>query len=161
MESNLLPKDVMKEVFDIMRKDDKLYVLMKNDDDSYEKKVKDVLGEDDIEFVELADIIEKHMLKDFSAAISIFDNETIFDRIGLKQFTEMIYDLSSLNQSKKMLFNYALFGRRGNSGFIQGLGGKRISRSVVSIPSSNEKEVETLIKRWNVKYSKRRVIDFE
>ena len=161
MESNLLPRDLMKEIFDIMRKDDKLYVFMKGDDDKSEARVKDVLGEEDVEFMDIADVIEKHMIKDFSDAISIFDNETILDRLGLKQFTEIIYDLSSLNQSKKMLFNYSLFGRRGKGGLVQSSGGKRIGRSVVYIPSKNESDVETIIKRWSVKYSKRRVIDFE
>ncbi len=161
MESNLLPRDLMKEVFDIMRKNDKLYVLMKSDDDKSEERIKDVLGDEDVEFMDIADVIEKHMIKEFSDAISIFDNETILDRFGLKQFTEIIYDLSSLNQSKKMLFNYSLFGRRDKGGLVQNSGGKRIGRSVVYIPSKNEKDIESLIKRWAVKYSKRRVIDFE
>jgi hypothetical protein len=93
--------------------------------------------------------------------MSIFDNEPLVEKLGFREFTEIFYDLTKLEQSKKMLFNYALLGRRGNNGILQDLGGRRLGTSVVALPSEHEKEVENFIRKWNVGYVKRRILTFE
>jgi hypothetical protein len=160
METNILPKDVMQGIFDIVKKGEKLYVVLKEEDTSAENKVKELLGEDDIEFLDLFDLIHEHILKDLCDSTSIFDSEPLLEKLGFRRFTEIFYDLTKLEQTKKVLFNYALLGRRGNAGMLQNLEGRRLSKSVIVLPSENEKEVEAFIKKWNVKYNKRQILRF-
>lgn len=161
MESRILPNDVMNSVFDIVKKEDKLYIIFKEDNEESEERVKKVLGDDNLEFMDLFSLLHNRLLKEFSDCISIFDNEPLVEKLGFREFTEIFYDLTRLEQSRKMLFNYALLGRRGNNGILQNLGGRRLGTSVVALPSENEKEVESFIKKWNVGYSKRHVLMFE
>jgi truncated hemoglobin YjbI len=160
MESHILPNDVMNEVFDIVKKQEKLYIIFKEDTEESEDKVRKILG-DEVEFVDLFELLHNKLLKDFSNSISIFDNEPLVEKLGFREFTEIFYDLSRLDQSRKMLFNYALLGRRGSDGMLQKLGGKRLGTGVVVLPSENEKEAESFIKKWNVGFSKRTVLLFE
>ena len=151
----------MQGIFDIVKKDDKMYIILKEDDRNCEAKVKDLLGEENLEFTDVFELVHNRMLRDLAEGISIFDNEPLIEKLGMKELTEIFYDLTGLGQSKKMLFNYALMGRRGSSGLLQTLGGGRLTKTAVFLPSENESEVETFIKKWKVKYTKRKVLVFE
>ncbi|MCW1298953.1 MAG: hypothetical protein QXD02_01360, partial [Candidatus Parvarchaeum sp.] len=97
------------------------------------------------------------MFSQFMDAVSVFDNEPFFNKLGFSEITEIFYDLTKLEQSRKMLFNYALLGRRGKEGLLQTLGGGRLTKSAIFVPSTHEKEAENFIKKWNVEYLKKRV----
>lgn len=161
MDSHILPNDVMNTVFDIVRKQNKLYIIFKEDTEEHEESVKKVLGDDNVEFLDVFSLLHDKLIKQFSDSISIFDNEPLVEKLGFKEFTEIFYDLTKLDQSRKMLFNYALLGRRGSNGILQKFGGRRLSKGGVALPSENERDVEVFIKKWNVGYSKRRVLIFE
>lgn len=150
----------MNDVFDVLKKGEKTYVVFKEDRGDLEDKARRIFGED-VEFTDFFDILERRMLKDLSDSISIFYNEPLIERLGLQELTEISYDLTKLDQSKKMLFNYALLGRRGNEGILQSLGGSRLGKSIIILPSGHEIEAENFVKKWNVKYTKRRVLVFE
>lgn len=160
MESGILPEDMMNEVFDVLKKGEKTYVIFKEDNDDLEERAKKFFGSD-VEFTDFFDIFERKLLRELSDSMSIFYNEPLIERLGLQEFTELSYDLTKLNQSKKMLFNYALLGRRGNEGVLQTLGGRRLGKSMIMLPSEHEGEAENFVKKWNVKYSKRRILIFE
>ncbi len=160
METSTLPDDLIEDVFDVLKKGRKTYIIFKEDTEDLEDKAKKIFG-DDIEFTDFFDLFEKGMLKELGDSMSIFYNEPLIARLGLQELTEISYDLTKLDQSRKMLFNYALLGRRGNEGILQSLGGKRLGKSIVTLPSTHESEVEDFVKKWNVKYTKRRVLIFE
>lgn len=160
METSILPEDMMNDVFDVLKKGDKTYVVFKEENEALEQKAKSIFG-DDAEFTDLFDIFEKRMLKDLCDSVSIFYNEPLIERLGLRELTEISYDLTKLDQSKKMLFNYALLGRRGNEGILQSLGGRRLGKSMIMLPSEHERDAENFVRKWDVKYSKRRVLVFE
>ncbi len=161
MELNELPNDIMDSVFDIVKKEDKIYIIFKEDTMTSEEKVREALGGNNLEFTDLFEMVHNHLLRELSDTKSIFDNEPLMEKMGFDQTTEIFYDLTKLDQTRKVLFNYALLGRRGNNGILQNFGGRRLSKSVIALPSENERELENFIKKWNVKYSKRRVLLFE
>lgn len=156
-----LPEEMKDEVFDILRKRDKLYVIMKEENEKAEELFSKLLGSDNLEFMELFDVMEGRLLKEFGECVSIINNEPFINKIGLKSITQFFYDLSRLDQTQKVLFNYALTGRRGNEGLLQSLGGEKLSRSSVYIPSENGEKFESFIKRWGVEYKKRKMLVFE
>jgi hypothetical protein len=147
MEINGIPDEVIDCLFDAIEKDNKLYVILKDDTEQNEGKVERFFGKD-AEFLDMMDLIQKKMLSNLIDAVS---------RLGFDQVTEIFYDLTKLQQSRKMLFNYALLGRRGREGLLQTLGGGRLTKSAIFVPSSKEKEAENFIKKWNVEYMKKRV----
>ncbi len=156
MEINEIPDDVIECLFDAIEKDEKLYVILKEDNTENENKIERFFG-NNVEFLDLMDIIQRKMLSDFMDAVSLFDNEPFLNKLGFSQVTEIFYDLTKLPQSRKMLFNYALLGRRGKEGLLQALGGGRLTKSAIFVPSSKEKSAESFIKKWNVEYVKKRV----
>ncbi|MCL5009773.1 MAG: hypothetical protein M1433_02230 [Candidatus Parvarchaeota archaeon] len=160
METDIIPEDLVDEIFDVLKKGEKTYVVFKEDNEDLEDKARRIFG-NDIEFTDFFDIFEKRMLKELSDSMSIFYNEPLIERLGLHELTEISYDLTKLGQSKKMLFNYALLGRRGNDGILQSIGGRRLGKSMIMLPSEHEKDAEDFVKKWDVKYSKRRVLVFE
>lgn len=160
MESRILPSDVMSDIFDIVKKQEKLYIIFKEDTEESEEKVKKVLG-NDLEFTDIFELIHNKLLKNFMDSVSIFDNEPLVEKFGFNEATEIFYDLTRLDQCRKVMFNYALLGRRGNNGALQDLGGKRLGTSSIVLPSEHEKEVESFIKKWNVGYTKRRILVFK
>ncbi len=156
MEINEIPEEVIDCLFDAIEKDNKLYVVLKEDNAENENRIEKFFG-NDVTFLDMMEIIQRKMLSDLMDAVSVFDNEPFLNKLGFNQITEIFYDLTKLPQSKKMLFNYAFLGRRGKEGLLQNIGGGRLTKSAIFVPSSKEKEVENFIKKWNVDYSKKRV----
>ncbi|MCL5420540.1 MAG: hypothetical protein M1284_02175 [Candidatus Parvarchaeota archaeon] len=156
MEINSIPDDVIDCLFDAIEKNNKLYIILKEDNKDNEDKIEKVFGKD-VEFLDMMDLIQKKMFSSLMDAVSVFDNEPFLNKFGFNQITEIFYDLTRLEQSKKMLFNYALLGRRGKEGLLQTLGGGRLTKSAIFVPSSRAKEAENFIKKWNVEYLKKSV----
>ena len=156
-----LPDELMDCVFDVIKKKDKTYVILKDDDKKSEEKVKEVFSGKDTEVVDLFELFQNRMLGELLGGLSIFDSEPIFNKLGFQEVTEIFYDLTRLNQSRKMLFNYALLGRRGNDGLLQSIGGGRLTKSAIYVPSENEGKAEHFIKEWGVGYTKRTIFVFE
>ncbi len=156
MEINEIPDEVIDCLFDAIEKDNKLYIILKEDNKQNEDRIEKFFGKD-AEFLDFVDIVQKKMLSDLMDAVSIFDNEPFLNKLGFNQVTEIFYDLAKLPQTRKMLFNYALLGRRGKEGVLQTLGGGRLTKSAIFVPSSKEKDAENFIKKWNVGYMKKRV----
>ncbi len=156
MEIDSVPDDVIEVLFDAIKMDNKLYVILKEDSKDNEEKIEKVFGKN-VEFLDMVDMMQKKMFSQFMDAVSVFDNEPFFNKLGFSEITEIFYDLTKLEQSRKMLFNYALLGRRGKEGLLQTLGGGRLTKSAIFVPSTHEKEAENFIKKWNVEYLKKRV----
>ncbi len=171
---NVLPDEILEHVFDIAENKDKIYLILKDDDilkedeieiqdilQKLQENLKNVLQTKDLEVCDIFEIIKKNMLKEFEDSISLLDNSPFLSHFGIEEFIEITYDLSPLSQSKKMLFNYALFGRRGNIGLLQQLNGRRIGRGVISVPKENMEQIERFINSWGITFSKRFVLDFK
>jgi hypothetical protein len=156
MEIDSVPDDVIECLFDAIKKDNKLYIILKDDSKDNEERIEKVFGKD-IEFLDMVDMMQKKMFSQFMDAVSIFDNEPFFNKLGFNEMTEIFYDLTKLDQSKKMLFNYALLGRRGKEGLLQTLGGGRLTKSAIFVPSVHEKDAEDFINKWKVEYFKKKV----
>ena len=74
MEVNEVPDAIIDCLFDAIEKNNKLYVILKEDSKDNEDKIEKVFGKD-VEFLDMMDVIQKKMLSDLMDAVSIFDNE--------------------------------------------------------------------------------------
>ncbi|MCL5016756.1 MAG: hypothetical protein M1441_01275 [Candidatus Parvarchaeota archaeon] len=160
MDLEFLPEEIRQDVFDIVQKDRQLYAILKDENKAEEDKIKNIFDEMNIQVMEFLDVVQKDFLKEFSDSISVIDQEPFIEKLGLSSVTEIVYDLTNLDQSRKMLFNYALFGRRGNDGLLQSIGGGRLTKSAIYLPSKEEEKAEDFIRNWNVRYTKRKVLIF-
>lgn len=120
--------------------------------------IKEMFGRFKVKFLEVDRIFEEEVFKDFLRARSLLDDKSFVDKLGLKLLVEFKYSLKHLPQSKKMMFNYALEGRRGLKGILHELNGMKLAKSVVLVPEENSNEFEKFLNRWGVKYRKREVI---
>lgn len=120
------------------------------------REIDRLLSNLDYEFLELSEVFSN--LKRVAHAKSLLDNREFLDKLGIKLLVEYHYQLDSLDQSEKMMFNYALEGRRKMKGIIHELNGMKLARSLVLIPKENAEEFENFLNAWKVKYKKRLVI---
>ena len=71
-----------------------------------------------------------------------------------KEVTLYSYDISKLNNVKKVQFVYLLKGRDGSSGKIKEFNGLFIAPGCFFIPKEKSNEIDKTMKNWNVKYKK-------
>jgi len=68
------------------------------------------------------------------------------------------YDLSKLNNVKKVRFVYLLKGRIENTGLVNELGGYFLVPGCFAIPSERSAEMEIVFKLWKVPHKKEEVL---
>jgi len=77
-----------------------------------------------------------------------------------KESLLVTYTLTKKSRSKKMLFNYELIGRNGKDGFLQILGGEKVTSGCVIIPADKEEALLDFFNRHEIDYSKKRILTF-
>jgi len=87
-----------------------------------------------------------------SEGISLLDGKTLRAKLGVDAGTIFSVNLVKLQKSKKVLFYYALQGKKGIGGLLENVKGKLIGRSVVFIPVEYVAEFKDFLESWNVDY---------
>jgi len=67
--------------------------------------------------------------------------EAFIRRQELKEYTIILYDMSRLKYNQKMRIEYKLFEK----GTLKNLGGRRIGKGVIILPSSNDRVVRKML----------------
>ncbi|MDP8012476.1 MAG: hypothetical protein RAK22_00020 [Nanoarchaeota archaeon] len=167
MINDILPENLSQYIFDIAEDKDKVYLILKENNDAAMKminqmndEIRRMFNQKNLEILDLFQMIQNNMLSQFEDSVSLLDDEPFLSHFGIEEYVEVTYDLSPLNQSRKMLFNYALLGRRGNPGLLQQVGGRKIGRGIIQVPKNNAERIESFIKGWGISYAKRLVLDF-
>lgn len=96
-----------------------------------------------------------------SEIVGILTNDTLEteaeDIPEQKESILVTYTLTKKSRSKKMLFNYELIGRNGKDGFLQILGGEKVTSGCVIIPSDKEEALLDFFNRHEIEFSKRSI----
>jgi len=71
-----------------------------------------------------------------------------------KEVTLYSYDISKLNNVKKVQFVHLLKGRDGNSGKIKEFNGSFVAPGCFFVPKNKSTVIDRAMKEWNVKYKK-------
>src|SRR3989344_4298189 len=89
---------------------------------------------------------------------SIFKNKKFCETFGFSSYPLFWYSLKELNHTQKVKFNYILAGRN-QKGMIKHLGGKRVAGGVIKIPIENSLELEEILKKNNINYNKKNMLE--
>ncbi|MFH1636986.1 MAG: nucleotidyltransferase domain-containing protein [Candidatus Woesearchaeota archaeon] len=89
---------------------------------------------------------------------SVFREKGFSETLGFKAFSIFCYSISEMSHSQKVKFNYILAGR-GDEGLIKILDGERMASGAIKIPIRNSIEFEEFLKKNNVKFSKKNVLE--
>ncbi len=89
---------------------------------------------------------------------SISKNKKFCETFGFDSYALFWYDLKGLTHTQKVKFNYILAGRN-QKGIIERLSGKRLAGGVVRVPIENSVEFEEVLKKNNISYNKKNVLE--
>ncbi len=87
-----------------------------------------------------------------SEGISLIKKQPIAESLGYSNFILFKYQLMDFNQSKRMQFQYALYGRDKRSGIIQRLKLTKFADGAILSPLESADEVASFLNSWNIKY---------
>jgi len=88
---------------------------------------------------------------------SIKNMNFVSKMIGFNPFLLITYNLRNKKPSEKVMFSYALFGRKKGEGLVKSLEGKELGKGSILIPIKNEAEIVSFFKQWNVEFNKQRI----
>ncbi|MCW1296215.1 MAG: hypothetical protein OH319_00855 [Candidatus Parvarchaeota archaeon] len=170
MELRELCKKIFEEnrehIFDIVYhpKEREIFVITRTSEPAFFREIERAFSNFrkniEIEFSDLFSMLEEQnkMIEEIFNSESLINERPFLEHFGFNLFVEFRYSLENLNQSDKMMFNYALEGRRGMKGILHHLNGMKIAKSVVLVPKENEKKFEAFLNSRKIKYVKRNVI---
>jgi predicted nucleotidyltransferase len=88
---------------------------------------------------------------------SVIHNRPVSEILGLESKVLFKLNLSNLEHKDRVRFNYALRGRSGGEGLLQGAGGEERGSCLI-FPTQKESEVELFLDLWKVKYKPMRIL---
>lgn len=86
--------------------------------------------------------------------VSLLTGKKLSENFGLRSYALYAYDLTKLPPSKKVLFVYALKGRREEQGIVEKAGGKFVAPAAFIVPLQKDSEISGLLDFWQVKYTR-------
>jgi hypothetical protein len=98
--------------------------------------------------------------KDLREELELIKNKVLSKEIDGKRdgiYYIYIYKLNNLTSSKKVLFSFALFGRKNGEGLINELGGEKLGSGCIFVPEKSCDKIEEFLKFWSVNYRKIKV----
>jgi len=116
----------------------------------------------DIKTINLIDFFEKDFLARQSIFIegySLIYNEKFAKRFGFEGYSLFTYNLKNLNHNEKTKFIYALIGRRIEKGIIKKTGAVSLGKGAVKIPIEESIIFEDFLKRWNIDYKTKNILE--
>ena len=117
----------------------------------------------DVKVVDIDDFFDLNFLAKqaiIAEGYLILRKKYISDLFGFKTFALVNYSLEGLTYSQKKMLYYALRGRRGSKGVLEGIKGELISRELLKIPIQAYYEIEELLKLHKVKFKTEFIISY-
>lgn len=115
----------------------------------------------DIKQMLLTDFFSKEFMARTGIIIegySVFNKKDFSKTLGFKSYTLFWYVLKDLTHTEKVKFNYIMAGRY-SEGIAKELGAERISKGVIKLPISNSLQFESILKKNNIRYSKKNIME--
>src|SRR3989338_2810930 len=84
--------------------------------------------------------------------ISLIDDRPLYQKLGYESGAIFSINLTKLEKNRKVLFSYALHGKKDTGGILKSTNGKEIGRAVVFIPVKFIGEFKEFLENWNVDF---------
>ena len=106
-----------------------------------------------LNLIMIEDILENALFKALlEEGFSLMNDKPLSERIGYSSGAVFNFNLKKLQNSKKVLFSYALHGKKNENGVLNKTNGKGIGKGVVFIPPQFIDEFKEFLELWNVDY---------
>lgn len=92
---------------------------------------------------------------------SIKNSKFFKELLNFKAYSLINYSLKDKVPSEKVMFAYALYGRKKGQGFLASVKGKELGKGAILVPIENEEIIKELLTEWKVNFKAQRIIIFE
>jgi len=109
----------------------------------------------DIKYLDIDDILDNSFMARqgiIAEGFLILKKKFLHEIIGFENYYIFSYTLKNLTASKKAMFQYALYGRRGEEGLIKSTKSSSIARGAIKVPLQHSEEFKEFFKKNNIKY---------
>ena len=109
----------------------------------------------DTKGIGLNDLLDKNFLARqaiISEGYLIARKKKLCELFGFGPYYIFSYSLKNLSQSKKIMFQYALKGRRGQKGILELKGLEHLGSGVIKVPLENSEEFKEFLEKNNIIY---------
>jgi len=89
--------------------------------------------------------------------ISLLTGKPLYMSLGFEPYILFWYELSSLKQTQKVKFFYALKGRAKQKGVLKEINGLYLGKGVVLAPVKFDNEMQDFFRQWNIDFNRRRI----
>lgn len=93
----------------------------------------------------------------FHEGYSIKNKKKLSELIGLRSYVLFVYNLKSLDKTKKTRFSHALNGRNDTKGLIKTLNGVKIGNTSLYVSIDKYGEVRDFFDEWGIDYNEKRI----
>lgn len=140
------PNDIDVAVILKNTKEAEFLTLMKKFGDFFDKKVH-------LNLILIETIFTNPLFKILlNEGVSLLNDKPLYERFGYESGAVFSINLTKLEKSRKVLFYYALHGKKEQEGILKKNGGKLIGRSVVFIPVKFIDDFKAFLEGWNVDF---------
>lgn len=125
--------------------------------------LKNEIGKLDIKSVSINDIFDETFLARkaiLSEGFLIVRNKFLHELLGFRCYYLFSYNLKNLNQSKKIMFSYALNGRRGEEGILKRTSSEHIGNGVIKVKIEHSEEFMELFSKNNINYKYSKILEY-
>lgn len=89
--------------------------------------------------------------------LSLLTGKALHESLGFEPYILFWYELSSLKQTQKVKFFYALKGRAKQNGILKEVNGKYLGKGVILVPVRFDNEMQDFFKQWHIDFNRRRL----
>ncbi|MFH0978005.1 MAG: nucleotidyltransferase domain-containing protein [Candidatus Woesearchaeota archaeon] len=83
---------------------------------------------------------------------SLLTGKRLCEQVGFSSGALISFSLVSLEKSKKVLFYYALHGKKKHGGLLRERNGRILARNVIFVPLEAQDEFQDFFEQWAVEY---------
>lgn len=84
--------------------------------------------------------------------ISLLDQKPLYEKLGYESGALFSFNLTRLKKSQKVLFSYALHGKKGQEGILKKVKGRLLGRLVVFVPVNEIEEFRRFLESWQIEF---------
>lgn len=104
------------------------------------------------------DLFQPVLLSVLHEGFSIRQNKPIRELLGVAPYFLINYSLAGKTSSEKVMFSYALYGRKKGEGLLAEIKGKAAGRGSIMVPAESEARIAAFLKGKNVLFTEQRTL---
>ena len=104
------------------------------------------------------DLFQPVLLSVLHEGFSVRHNKSIKELLGVTPYFLIAYSLAGKTPSQKVMFSYALYGRKKGEGMLAEIKGKVAGRGSILVPAESEARIAAFLKNKNVQFTEQRTL---